>query len=404
MPTLSSRRARCSWLSLLCVGYFVGLFATRAEAVQLGNPDDFLSLEIHAFGSQGFMFSTSNNYLATGTTRGSFEFTEIGLNFTKQLTDKLRAGFQLFTEKIGTIGDFNIKADWFYLDYRWKDWLGFRAGRTKLPFGLYNDSADIDAARVPILLPQSVYPIQNRDYLLAQNGAEIYGYIPMRKAGVLEYRIYGGTIFVDTPAYIPGEPATITSLNVPYIAGGRLMWDTPINGLRLGGSVQALRLNTKILVGPGTTAPAAATIEYDLPLVLWIASAEYSAHRFLFAGEYSRWYATSRSSNTAIEPNAHQTQERSYIMGAYRVNRIFQPGLYYSAYLPDAYKRHGRENVQHDAAATLRFDVNSFWIIKVEGHFMGGTAVLDPTLNNNTPLTQLTRYWGFMLAKTTVYF
>lgn len=398
---LSGRRAS-SLLALLCAGSLVGLFGGRAEAVQLGNPDDFLSLEVHAFGSQGFMFSTSNNYLATGTTHGSFEFTEIGINFTKQLTDKLRAGFQLFTEKIGTIGNFNIKADWFYLDYRWKDWLGFRAGRTKLPFGLYNDVADIDAARVPVLLPQSLYPIQDRDYLLAQNGAEIYGYISMRKAGVLEYRVYGGTIFVDTPVYVPGSPEAITAVDVPYIAGGRLMWDTPLNGLRLGGSVQALRINTKVYINPSTLAPT--NFSYDVPVVLWVASAEYSAHRFLFAGEYSRWYETSHSSNTAVLPNARLVNERSYIMGAYRVNRYFQPGLYYSAYLPDAYKRHGRENVQHDAAATLRFDVNSFWIIKLEGHFMGGTAVLDPTLNNNTPLASLTRYWGFMLAKTTVYF
>jgi hypothetical protein len=181
------------------------------------------------------------------------------------------------------------------------------------------------------------------------------------------------------------------------------MWDTPLNGLRLGGSVQALRLNTKIFIAPGTTTQTS-SFEYDVPVTLWVASAEYSAHRFLFAGEYSRWYESSRSGNKAVLPNAYLVNERSYIMAAYRVNRIFQPGLYYSAYLPDAYKRHGRANVQHDAAATLRFDVNSFWIIKLEGHFMGGTAALDPTLNNNTPLSQLTRYWGFMLAKTTVYF
>ena len=40
----------------------------------------------------------------------------------------------------------------------------------RLPFGLYNDINDIDAARVPILLPQSIYPATSRDYLLAQTG------------------------------------------------------------------------------------------------------------------------------------------------------------------------------------------------------------------------------------------
>ena len=57
-------------------------------------------------------------------------------------------------------------------DYRFKDWLGIRAGRVKIPFGLYNDSSDVDSARVPILLPQSLYPTLNRDFLLAQTGGQ----------------------------------------------------------------------------------------------------------------------------------------------------------------------------------------------------------------------------------------
>ena len=377
------------------------LFAAPAAALQLGDPDDLLSLEVHAFGSQGFMVSTSNNYLAK-TTQGSFEFSELGVNFTKPLTQKLRLGFQLFTRKLGDLGNFAIKADWFYVDYRVKDWFGFRAGRTKLPFGLYNDSSDADSARVPVLLPQSVYPTQNRDFLLAQTGAEIYGYVPLRRAGQLEYRVYGGTIFLDFPNQA-GSPAQILDLRVPYIVGARLMWETPLDGLRMGGSFQTLRLDTKVNLSPGPTTPGG-LVDAQITAYLWVASMEYAAHRFLIAGEFSRWHLATDSSNPAVIPNKPATQERSFIMASYRVKRWFQPGLYYSAYLPDAYKRTGRAAVQHDAAATLRFDVNAFWIIKAEGHFMAGTAALSPTLNDNVPLTKLDRYWGFFLIKTTAYF
>jgi hypothetical protein len=131
---------------------------------------------------------------------------------------------------------------------------------------------------------------------------------------------------------------------------------------------------------------------------------EYTAHRVLLAGEYSRWHLSTTSDNAAIAPATSATQERAYVMGAYRVNRWFQPSLYYSAYLPNAYKRYGRANYQQDIAASLRFDVNSFWIIKLEGHFMDGTAALDPTLNSNKSLNALDRFWGFFLVKTTVYF
>src|SRR5258706_7896765 len=231
-----------------CALLVVALLAVApdATALELGSPDALLSVEVHGFVSQGFIVSAVNNYLADSKD-GSFEFTEGGLNFNKQLTDKLRAGFQLFTRKLGPIGDFNVKMDWFHLDYRFKDWLGIRAGRVKLPFGLYNDSSDIDSARVPILLPQSVYPTANRDFLLAQTGAEIYGYVRMRAAGAFDYRIYAGTIFIDVPQQ-PGSPFQVMDLKTKYVVGGRLVWETPLEGLRLAGSAQALRLDTKLLL------------------------------------------------------------------------------------------------------------------------------------------------------------
>src|SRR5258708_35984070 len=136
--------------------------------------DTAAAVEVHAFASQGFILTRDNNYLANKTTNGSFQFSEVGINFTKSVTDKLRVGVQLFAQDLGPTGNYNAKVDWFYLDYRLFDWLGFRAGRVKIPFGLYNDINDIDAARNPVLLPQSVYPVQNRNYLLAQTGAELY--------------------------------------------------------------------------------------------------------------------------------------------------------------------------------------------------------------------------------------
>jgi hypothetical protein len=113
-------------------------------------------VDVHAFVSQGFIKSTDNEYLAKSR-RGSFEFSEVGVNLTRALGDKLRVGMQLFTRDVGPIGNYGARFDWFGLDYHFFDWLGVRAGRTKLPYGLYNETSDVDAARVPVLLPQSVY-------------------------------------------------------------------------------------------------------------------------------------------------------------------------------------------------------------------------------------------------------
>src|SRR4051794_20873387 len=123
----------------------LGLWFPRpASAAEVGTPGEPGSLEIHGFVSQGFILSSGNNYLASSK-KGSFEFAELGVNFTELLTEKLRVGLQFFAHDLGPIGSYSAKADWFYLDYHWQDWLGFRAGRTKLPFGLYNETNDIDA-------------------------------------------------------------------------------------------------------------------------------------------------------------------------------------------------------------------------------------------------------------------
>ena len=103
------------WRHRLLIALVLSLWSQRALALDLGSPDKLLSIEVHAFLSQGYIVSTGNNYLASSS-QGSFEFTEAGINFTKQLTENLRAGLQLFARKLGPVGDYNVKFDWFYLD------------------------------------------------------------------------------------------------------------------------------------------------------------------------------------------------------------------------------------------------------------------------------------------------
>lgn len=376
-------------------------------------PDvDPLALQVHGFVSQGFLFTTDNNYLAESE-RGSFEFTEVGLNFTQPLTDELRAGVQLFARDLGPLGNYSIKADWFYLDYRYANWLGLRAGRVKLPFGLYNEVNDIDQARVPVLLPQSIYPVQNRDFLLAQTGVELYGYVELAAAGALDYRLYGGTIFLETDL-APGTPYEIERLNIPYVAGGRVLWETPLRGLRAGGTVQFLRLDADLLYDMAAFDPLVMAgdlpasfdgrVSAELPVLMWVASIEYAVDDLLLAAEYSRWNVDTESSEPMLFPESDSTQERLYGMAAYRINAWFEPGLYYSLYFRDVDEREGREQQQHDVALTLRFDINNHWLVKLEGHYLNGTAALSAALNDGTPPSDLKRSWALFLVKTTAYF
>jgi hypothetical protein len=369
-------------------------------------------VEIHGFVSQGFIVSTQNEYLAHSQ-RGSFELTEVGLNFTKQLTDDLRVGVQLFAQDLGPIGNYRPEADWYYLDYHWRDWLGMRVGRLKMPFGLFSEVNDIDAARVPILLPQSIYPVDHREYLFAQTGGELYGSLRLGPVGALEYRGYGGTLFADTPAP-PAPGITVDDIRVPYVFGGRVLWSTPVPGLQLGWSGQKLRFDWNYELSPAVAAAlqAAQVLPADLGTTLgvkfrvtrWVASLDYTLAGLELAAEYSRWVGEFLSRAPALLP-PHTVNERYYALASYQVARWFTPGAYYSVYYPNVHVRDGRGAYQYDWAATLRFDLNAHWLVKLESHLMHGTAALDnKQLNDGISAGLLTRNWAAFLIKTTAYF
>jgi hypothetical protein len=287
-----------------------------------------------------------------------------------------------------------------------------RAGRTKLPFGLYNEQSDVDAARVPILLPQSVYPVANRDALLAQTGGELYGYVPLGPLGAFDYRLYGGTIFIDSTS-LASPAATVTRVDIPYIGGGRAMWVTPLSGLRIGASVQVLRIEIDYALSSDTVAALQATgmlpqsfdgkFQYRLPYVLGVGSLEYSAGDWLFATEFSRW-RTDYTTRPQLVPDGHVTATRWYVMTSYHVTPWFAPGVYYSAYDNGRYGPRTRNTYQHDLAVTTRYDITDNWLLKLEGHYMRGTAGLSSALNSNQSTATLAREWGVFMAKTTAYF
>ena len=376
----------------------LALLAQRpAAAAGLTLPGQVAELQVHGFISQGFLLTSANDYLARSS-KGSFEFTELGLNFTLPATDRLTLGLQIFSHALGPIGDYRATLDWYSLDYHWRDWLGIRAGRVKVPFGLYNDSIDIDSARTAILLPQSIYPAANRDFLLAQTGGELYGFKDLGVAGGLDYRLYGGTIFLDVKQQA-GSPFSVVDLNVPFVAGGRMLWMPPVEGLRLGGSLQFLRLETHLL-----PASSSSSVAVNIPAMLWVASVEYTVRDLLFAAEYSRWRVRAESSNPAMFPETLTFSERAYALTSYRLSSWLQAGAYYSLLFPNVSQRGGPQGRQLDAALTLRFDVNAYWLIKLEGHYMHGTAGLSSSLNGNRPLSTLAPDWALFTVKTTAFF
>ena len=150
-------------------------------------------VQVHSFASQGFLYSNQNNYLTMKTSNGSAAFTDFGFNISTPITDKLRVGAQLYDRNIGQLGNWRPTLDWALADYRFKDWFGVRAGKVKTALGLFNDTQDMEFLHTWALVPQAVYPLDQRGETIAHLGADIYGQIPLKKFGDMSYTVYGGT-------------------------------------------------------------------------------------------------------------------------------------------------------------------------------------------------------------------
>jgi len=110
------------------------------------------------------------------------------------------------------------------------------------------------------------------------------------------------------------------------------------------------------------------------------------------------------SSNPSMFPESSVTSERAYLSGSYRASAWLQAGAYYSRLVPNVDRRIWPDGLQHDFALTLRFDVNQYWLIKAEGHYLRGTAGLSTSLNGNRSLSALEPHWALFALKTTASF
>ena len=354
------------------------LITTSSFAVELGGVD------IHGFISQGFIMSDEYNYLTHNSKDGSFEYNEVGINFSKELTEQLRLGIQLFSRDIGDAGNNKVTIDWAYGDYRVKDWLGFRAGRIKLPLGLYNETRDIDLLRTNIVMPQSIYPDLLRDTVIAANGGSLYGTIDLSSAGTLEYQAIAGQVNIDNDSgfekYFEHRTGSVVTgdsdSDITY--SGALRWNTPLEGLIIGVSALQSTVDTPMDADLGFSFSGNTESENTF----YTASIEYTWENLVIAAEYQRYEADSIVSasgfGTVLENSV--TSEGYYLSASYRFTDLFSLGAYYSVFYADKNDRDGDDLAvrsdawEKDFALSLRFDINEYMIFKIEGHMVDGTA------------------------------
>jgi hypothetical protein len=90
-----------------------------------------------------------------------------------------------------------------------------------------------------------------------------------------------------------------------------------------------------------------------------------------------------------------------YGSAAYRFNKWFEAGGYYTEYYGDTTQPDNSLFYQKDAALALRFDATEWWTFKIEGHYIRGTGLLQDNADN---LVQRGNGWWMLAVKTTFSF
>jgi hypothetical protein len=344
---------------------------------------------VHGFVSQGFVYTNDNNWLTMNTSDGSAAMTDFALNMSSQVTDKLRVGAQGYDRNLGQLGQYHPSLDWALADYRFKSWFGVRGGKVKTTLGLFTDTQDEDFLRTFALLPQSVYPTDLRDATIAHLGGDIYGTISLKRhLGDLSYTAYAGhrsdSIYSGYPYLLSQYAISFQSFGGPQY-GADLRWTTPVKGLLIGAS----RMNEDITAKGAAVNPldpGAGLVPYtETSKADWTNQfyGEYTRGKLRIDSEYRRylrdqWFFGETSENVS-------DIRGWYISAAWRIVKRLQVGSYYSRYtitsviggtLAPTYINQTDTSLPanhiYDKVITARVDLNKFWNVKLEGHFMNG--------------------------------
>jgi hypothetical protein len=375
-------------------------------------------IDFHGFLSQGFLDSSKYNYLGD-TTRGSFKFTEAGVNATINPFNRTRITAQGFLFDVGNVGEYHPTLDYALVDYSVCDAFGVRAGRIIRPEGIYNAIQSIDLARTSVLLPQGLYDARYRDFSGSIDGGSFYGDVGLGKGGDVSYEVYAGMVNLSQDGGI--SRLLQDSFNSPYTAyyqvngfpevGAQLWWNTPLDGFRIGLAAyqafgfsydyavynQAYPLNNHLAPLTGYTDASDGTLSLEYIWKNWTFQAE---------NRVNYWNSHNESGGQTVGARSYTTPDAWYVGAAYRFNKWFEAGTYYTEDYKDISKDISgptSAEYQTDWAVSLRFDPKPWWIIKVEGHYNHGTALLDD--NGSNPVANQNGEGWFMLAlKTTVSF
>jgi opacity protein-like surface antigen len=372
-------------------------------------------IQIHGLVSQGYLLTRDGAlFTPKSEDNGTFEFNEVALNVVATPIDRLRVGVQIATQDLGDSFNNELTLDWAYGSYSFGEVakgveIGVNAGRFKMGHGLYNDYRDLDMTRSSVFLPMAVYNPRWRDIMLAVNGIGANATIALGPVGSLELNLYGGTNnydasegpLHDTFSDTGMDPETIS---VEGIRGGQLVWNTPLDGLRLKYSLlDAAEFEAAgSYVGGGPFLPGS-DYSFSIPNY-WdnIFSAEFVWNELTVAGEYNYTffhYTIEGNVGIPVEIEGTTAIHSTYLTAAYRLHPQWEVLGGWQWSLSD--DSQSGKSKWYALNAAVRFDITDHWLIKAEYQWTHGEDLLRSAEQPDGTREEI---WSLFAIKTTFDF
>jgi hypothetical protein len=280
-----------------------------------------------------------------------------------------------------------------------------------------------------MVLPHSVYDESLRDSQTFLQGVGIYGDINTARLGSISYQALAGSNNISpdsaTGTFLGQGVLKMNSIDMDTTYSYALQYSDPTGHVRLGGTALFSQLYLEgETFGHPLLPIVGMTIDVEISNVeIYTGSVELIWNPFILTWEMKRSkarnavYTIHDTGLVLIDDPVDQFGE--YVSLTYQVTSFLQAGLYYNEFYPYERDRNGDSPLPGIApnyhwvknwAFSLKWDINSNWLLKLETQYADGTASVPREYNefaydvSGKVIDGAPRYWWLHAAKVSYNF
>jgi hypothetical protein len=319
-------------------------------------------IAIHGFGSWAYGKTDNENRYVLANQDGSYDYLDFSLNLSVDLSEELRLYLQPGWSERSQGNEVNM--DYAFAEWYVSDLFSFRIGKVKAPFMLYTEIYKVGTLRPFFLLPQGIYTDTAAE---GYKGLGVTGSFSL-KNWKFQYDVYAGKLSLEPVRYVNFRDQTIL-METPQAddaIGGRLMANTPIDGMSFGVSTYSADLKMTVDGNVDEANPR------NGRSMFWGASWEYVLDRFSFRGEFL----------TEVQNEHIKTFQMAYFETAYTFTEHWQAALRiesvdFQLAAKDAPMLSTLEE-HRDIAVGINYWFTSNFVIKLAYHHVEGNHFAAP--------------------------